>query len=83
LRLIRPFANVALPRLSFEFDRIYALIACGSIAPEKLPGALLLQAFLSIRSERQLMGQLTDNMLFHWFCRSVDQCVGLGRHGIH
>jgi transposase len=29
--------------------------------------ALLLQAFYSVRSERQLMEQLTYNMLFRWF----------------
>ena len=34
-----------------------------SIPPEKLLRALLLQAFYSIRSERQLMEQLNFNML--------------------
>jgi transposase len=29
--------------------------------------ALLLQAFYSVRSERQLMEQLDDNLLFRWF----------------
>ena len=42
-----------------------------SIAPEKLLRALLLQAFYSVRSERQLMEQLDYNLLFRWF-------VGLG-----
>jgi transposase len=37
------------------------------IAPEKLLRALLLQAFYSIRSERQLMEQLDCNLLFRWF----------------
>ncbi len=37
------------------------------IAPEKLLRALLLQAFYSIRSERQLMEQLEFNLLFRWF----------------
>ena len=37
------------------------------IPPEKLLRALLLQAFFSIRSERQLMEQLDDNLLFRWF----------------
>ncbi len=41
------------------------------MAPEKLLRALLLQAFYSIRSERQLMEQLDFNLLFRWF-------VGLG-----
>ncbi len=37
------------------------------MAPEKLIRALLLQAFFSIRSERQLMQQLDYNLLFRWF----------------
>ena len=42
---------------------------CGrpSIPPEKLLRALLLQAFYSVRSERQLMEQLDYNLLFRWF----------------
>ena len=42
-----------------------------SIAPERLLRALLLQAFYSVRSERQLMEQLNYNLLYRWF-------VGLG-----
>jgi transposase len=38
-----------------------------SIAPERLLRALLLQALFTIRSERQLMQQITYNMLFRWF----------------
>src|SRR5712671_462628 len=38
-----------------------------SIPPEKLLRALLLQAFYSVRSERQLMEQLGYNLLFRWF----------------
>ena len=38
-----------------------------TIAPEKLLRALLLQAFFSVRSERQLMEQISYNMLFRWF----------------
>jgi transposase len=38
--------------------------------------ALLLQAFYTIRSERQLMEQLDYNLLFRWFVgRSVDEPV--------
>ena len=37
------------------------------IAPEKLLRALLLQAFYSVRSERQLMEQIGYNLLFRWF----------------
>ncbi len=42
-----------------------------SIAPEYVLRALLLQAFYSVRSERQLVEQLNYNLLFRWF-------VGLG-----
>ena len=42
-----------------------------SIPPEKLLRAMLLQAFCSIRSERQLMGRLEFDLLFRWF-------VGIG-----
>jgi transposase len=42
-----------------------------SIPPERLLRALLLQAFYSVRSERQLIEQLDYNLLFRWF-------VGLG-----
>jgi len=67
LRVIRPLVNAALARLSPEFERLYAPTGRASIAPEKLLRALLLQAFYSVRSERQLMEQLTYNMLFRWF----------------
>ena len=61
LRLIRPIVNAALERLSGEFDKLYATGGRGSIAPEKPLRALLLQAFYSVRSERQLMEQITYN----------------------
>ncbi len=67
LRAIRPVMNAALDRLSGEFDRIYSAFGRESIAPEKLLRALLLQAFFSVRSERQLMEQITYNMMFRWF----------------
>jgi transposase len=67
LRAIRLLANAALDRLSAAFAAIYADTGRPSIAPEKLLRALLLQAFYSIRSERQLMEQLDYNLLFRWF----------------
>jgi len=60
-----------LAALSPEFEKLYARLGRPSIAPEKLLRALLLQAFYSVRSERQLMEQLDYNLLFRWF-------VGLG-----
>ena len=67
LRPIRSIVDEALEVLSAEFDRLYAKDGRPSIAPEKLLRALLLQAFYSIRSERQLMEQLDYNLLFRWF----------------
>ena len=46
---------------------LYSKTGRPSIAPEKLLRALLLQAFCTIRSERQLMEQLDYNLLFRWF----------------
>ena len=71
LRLIRAVVNEALAALDAEFARLYAAGGRPSIAPEKLLRGSLLQAFFSIRSERQLMEQLDYNLLFRWF-------VGLG-----
>ena len=50
---------------------MYARLGRPSIAPEKLLRASLLQAFYSVRSERQLMERLDFDLLFRWF-------VGLG-----
>jgi len=59
LRAIRPLVNAALGRLSGRFEQMYAPRGRDSIAPEKLLRALLLQALFSVRSERQLMEQIT------------------------
>ncbi len=67
LRLIRAVVNEVLESLSGDFEALYSHTGRPSIAPEKLLRALLLQAFYSIRSERQLMEQLDFNLLFRWF----------------
>ena len=67
LRLIRTVVNDVLGSLSGEFERLYSHTGRPSVPPEKLLRALLLQAFYSIRSERQLMEQLDFNLLFRWF----------------
>lgn len=67
LRLIRGVVNEALASMSAEFDAIYASEGRPSIPPERLLRALLLQAFYSIRSERQLMEQMEFNTLYKWF----------------
>jgi transposase len=67
LRPIRMIVDEALEVLSPQFAALYAKIGRPSIPPEKLLRALLLQAFYSVRSERQLMEQLDYNLLFRWF----------------
>ena len=71
LRTIRDLTNATLLEMSGELEALYSHTGRPGIAPEKLLRALLLQAFYSIRSERQLMEQLEFNLLFRWF-------VGLG-----
>jgi transposase len=71
LRVIREIANAALAALSGTFEPLYSRIGRGSIPPERLMRALLLQAFYSIRSERQLIERIEYDLLFRWF-------VGLG-----
>ncbi len=59
-----------------SFDRLYAREGRPSIPPERLLRALLLQAFYTVRSERQLMEQLDYNLLFRWFVGlSADDAV--------
>lgn len=67
LRAIRAIVDEALAVLSADFDAIYSPIGRPSIPPEQLLRALLLQAFYTVRSERQLMEQLDYNLLFRWF----------------
>ncbi len=67
LRAIRAIVDEALEVLSPQFEGLYSTMGRPSIPPEKLMRALLLQAFYSIRSERQLMEQLDYNLLFRWF----------------
>jgi transposase len=67
LRLIRELVDHALLELSPAFDRVYAREGRPSIPPERLLRALLLQAFYTERSERQLMEQLDYNLLLRWF----------------
>src|SRR5271170_4434957 len=71
LRGIRALTDSALAALSREFAVLYSGLGRPSIAPEMLLRAMLLQAFYSVRSERQLMERLEFDLLFRWF-------VGLG-----
>jgi transposase len=67
LRAIRALIDEALTGLSRDFNKLYARDGRPSIPPERLLRALLLQAFYTVRSERQLMEQLDYNLLFRWF----------------
>jgi transposase len=71
LRAIRLIVNAALADMTAEFEAMYSRLGRPSIPPEKLLRASLLQAFYTIRSERQLMERLNFDLLFRWF-------VGLG-----
>jgi len=76
LRAIREIANAALLDLSGEFEAMYAPFGRPSIPPEKLLRASLLQAFYTIRSERQLMERLEFDLLFRWFAGlGIDDAV--------
>jgi transposase len=76
LRPIRGLVNETLATLSGRFDELYWQIGRPSIAPEYLLRATLLQAFFTVRSERQLMEQIVYNLLFRWFVGlSIDDAV--------
>ncbi len=82
LRSIRQIANGALSDLSGDFAAMYARLGRPSIAPEKLLRASLLQAFYSVRSERQLMERLDFDLLFRWFVGLGIDDRGLGSFGV-
>ena len=71
LRVIKSIVDEVLVSLDGAFDKLYEGTGRQSIAPERLLRASLLQAFYSVRSERQLMEQIDYNLLFRWF-------IGLG-----
>src|SRR5207247_9521229 len=76
LRAIRTMVDTALRERSSQFARLYPKTGRPSIPPEKLLRALLRQLLYSVRSERQLMEQLHDNLLFRWFVGlSMDEPV--------
>ena len=62
MRAIRALTNATLAGISGDLEALYARAGRPGIAPEKL-----LQAFYSIRSERQLMEQVAFNLPFRWF----------------
>lgn len=76
LRAILVLVNEVLAALSDRFDELYSHTGRPSIPPEYLLRATLLQAFFTVRSERQLMEQINYNLLFRWFVGlSIDDAV--------
>ncbi len=74
--MIRQVTDEALASLNDLLSTLYAKKGRPSIPPEQLLRVLLLQAFYSIRSERELMELLNYNLLFRWFVGlSVDDPV--------
>lgn len=67
LRPVRKLVDDVLGRMNGRFEALYSGTGRPSIAPEMLLRAILLQAFFSVRSERQLMEQIDYNLLFRWF----------------
>lgn len=67
LRVIWEIVNATLRAMSAEFDALYSPFGRESIPPERLLRALLLQAFYTIRSERQLVQRIAFDLLFRWF----------------
>ena len=72
LRPIRKMADDALRALDQDFAQLYAPLGRPSIPPEQQLRALLVMVLYSIRSERRLMEELRNNLLYRWF-------VGLGQ----
>jgi transposase len=64
LRAIRPLIDAKAIRRKCR--SLYSPIGRPSIPPEKLIRAQVLQVLYSIRSERLLIEQLNDNLLFRW-----------------
>jgi len=67
LRPIKILLDEAMKNLNWLFDGIYADSGRESIPPERLIRAQLLQVLYSIRSERQLVEQISYNLLYRWF----------------
>ena len=67
MRAVRRLVDDILRQMSAECDAFCAAVGRPSIPPKRLLRAQLLQLFYSVRSERLLMEQLDDDILFRWF----------------
>ena len=75
LRAVRALTDEALQTMSRRFASLYATTGRPSIPPEQLLRALLLQVLYTVRSERLLMEELNDNLLFRWFVGLIREPV--------
>lgn len=78
LRRICVIVGAGPDRLGGTFADLYSDRCRPSIPPEKLTRVLLLQAFYSVRSERQLMEWLDYNPAVSVVCGAGDRRCGLG-----
>ena len=67
LRAVRTLCDAALGKLHERFAALYSRMGRPSIPPEMLLRATILWALYLVRSERQLVEQIDDNLLFRWF----------------
>jgi len=67
LRAVKGLVEEVLAELSRDFSKLYSHTGRPSIPPEHLLKSSLLQAFFTVRSERQLMEQINYNTLYRWF----------------
>jgi transposase len=65
-RAIRALGEEVLGAMTGKFEALYSHTGRPSIPAEQLLKATLLQAFFTVRSERQLIEQIDYNMLFRW-----------------
>jgi transposase len=71
IRKVRKIVDAALAEIEPAFDDMYSSVGRPSIPPEQLIRAMLLLIFFTIRSVRQLVERLGDDLMLRWF-------VGLG-----
>ena len=71
LRPVRAMDDRARESLSKDFARIDSVTGRPSIPPEQLLRAPLIQILNSVRSERQRVEPLEDDLLFRWFVGPV------------
>ena len=83
LRAVRALTDHALKTMSRRFAGLYAKTGRPSIPPEQLLRALLLQVLYTIRSERLLLEELNDNLLFRWFVGLKYGRPGLASHDVY